>query len=82
MPWSPIGGSRGLREGEALEAAARDNHATLAQLALAWLLHRSSVMLPIPGTSSVAHLEENVAAAALTLTPTEWQKIDALANRA
>jgi len=82
MPWSPIGGSRGLREGEALEAAARDNHATVAQLALAWLLHRSSVMLPIPGTSSVAHLEENVAAAALTLTPTEWQKIDALGNRA
>ena len=82
MPWSPIGGSRGLREGEALEAAARDNHATVAQLALAWLLHRSSVMLPIPGTSSVAHLEENVAAAALTLTPTEWQKIDALAARA
>ena len=82
MPWSPIGGKRGLREGEALEAAARDNHATVAQLALAWLLHRSSVMLPIPGTSSVAHLEENVAAAALTLTPAEWQKIDALANRA
>jgi pyridoxine 4-dehydrogenase len=82
MPWSPIGGSRGLREGEALEAAARDNHATVAQLALAWLLRRSPVMLPIPGTSSVAHLEENVAAAALTLTPADWQKIDALANGA
>jgi aryl-alcohol dehydrogenase-like predicted oxidoreductase len=39
-------------------------------------------MLPIPGTSSVAHLEENVAAAALTLTPAEWKKIDALADRA
>ena len=82
MPWSPIGGSRGLREGEALEAAAKDHHTSAVQLALAWLLHRSPVMLPIPGTSSVAHLEENVAAAALTLTPTEWQRIDALANRA
>jgi len=82
MPWSPIGGSRGLREGEALEAAAKDYHTSAVQLALAWLLHRSPVMLPIPGTSSVAHLEENVAAAALTLTPTEWQRIDALANRA
>src|SRR6266576_4673161 len=81
MPWSPIGGSRGLREGEALEAASKDYHTSVIQLALAWLLHRSPVMLPIPGTSSVAHLEENVAAAALTLTPTEWQRIDALANR-
>ena len=82
MPWSPIGGNRGLREGEALEAAAKDYHTSVIQLALAWLLHRSPAMLPIPGTSSVAHLEENVAAAALTLTPTEWQRIDALANRA
>jgi aryl-alcohol dehydrogenase-like predicted oxidoreductase len=82
MPWSPIGGSRGLREGGALEAAAKDNHATVAQLALAWLLHRSPVMLPIPGTSSAAHLEENVAAATISLTPAEWQKIDALAARA
>ena len=82
MPWSPIGGSRGLREREPLEAAARDNHATVAQLALAWLLHRSPVMLPIPGTSSVAHLEENVAAATISLTSAEWQKIDALANQA
>jgi aryl-alcohol dehydrogenase-like predicted oxidoreductase len=82
MPWSPIGGSRGLREGEALETAVRDYHTSVIQLALAWLLHRSPVMLPIPGTSSVAHLEENVAAATITLTPADWQKIDALANRA
>src|SRR5207253_173670 len=82
MPWSPIGGSRGLREGEALEAAAKDHHTSAVQLALAWLLHRSAVMLPIPGTSSVAHLEENVAAATISLTPAEWQKIDSLADRA
>jgi aryl-alcohol dehydrogenase-like predicted oxidoreductase len=82
MPWSPIGGKRGLQQGDKLEAAAKDNHTTVVQLALAWLLHRSPVMLPIPGTSSVAHLEENVAAAKLNLTPAEWQKIDALADRA
>jgi pyridoxine 4-dehydrogenase len=82
MPWSPIGGNRGLQHGDALETAAKDYHTSVVQLALAWLLHRSRVMLPIPGTSSVAHLEENVAAAALTLTPAEWKKIDALADRA
>ena len=82
MPWSPIGGNRGLREGEALEAAAKDYHTSVIQLALAWLLHRSPAMLPIPGTSSLAHLEENIAAAALTLTPAEWQRIDAMAARA
>jgi len=81
MPWSPIGGNRGLQHGDALEAAAKDYHTSVVQLALAWLLHRSPVMLPIPGTSSVAHLEENVAAAALTLTPAEWKKIDALVDQ-
>ena len=82
MPWSPIGGSRGLRNGAALEAAAKDNHVTLVQLALAWLLHRSPVMLPIPGTSSIPHLEENMAAAKLSLDPAEWKKIDQLAGQA
>ena len=80
MPWSPIGGSRGLKTGDALEAAAKTHGVTVVQLALAWLLHRSAVMLPIPGTSSVAHLEENVAAAKLKLTPEEWKAIDALAG--
>ena len=79
MPWSPIGGSRGLKTGDALEAAAKTHGVTVVQLALAWLLHRSAVMLPIPGTSSVAHLEENVAAAKLKLTPEEWKAIAALA---
>ena len=79
MPWSPIGGNRGLKN-NALEAAARDYHASVVQLALAWLLHRSPAMLPIPGTSSVAHLEENMAAAKLTLTAEDWKRLDALAS--
>ena len=79
MPWSPIGGNRGLKD-NALEAAARDYHASVVQLALAWLLHRSAAMLPIPGTSSVAHLEENMAAAKLKLTAEDWKRIDALAS--
>ena len=79
MPWSPIGGSRGLHD-SALEAAAKDYHASPIQIALAWLLHRSSVMLPIPGTSSLAHLEENMAAAKLKLSADDWKRIDALAT--
>src|SRR3989441_1522728 len=77
MPWSPIGGNRGLHD-NALETAAKDYHASVVQLALAWLLHRSPVMLPIPGTSSVAHLEENMAAAKLKLSSAEWKAIDKL----
>jgi len=61
-------------------AAAKNHGVTVVQLALAWLLHRSPVMLPIPGTSSVAHLEENVAAEKLKLTAEEWKAIDALAG--
>ena len=79
MPWSPIGGNRGLKD-NALEAAARDYHASVVQLALVWLLHRSPAMLPIPGTSSVAHLEENIAAAKLQLTDEDWKRVDALAG--
>jgi pyridoxine 4-dehydrogenase len=79
MPWGPIGGRRGLHD-NALEAAAKDYHASTVQLALAWLLHHSRVMLPIPGTSSLAHLEENMAAAKLMLTPDDWKRIDALAT--
>src|ERR1700730_1031470 len=75
MPWSPIGGNRGLHD-NALETAAKDYHVSVVQLALAWLLHRSPVMLPIPGTSSVAHLEENLAAAKLKLSSAEWEKIE------
>jgi pyridoxine 4-dehydrogenase len=67
IPWAPVGSG----DVSALAAAAERHGVTPSQLALAWLLHRSPVMLPIPGTSSVAHLEENVAAATIELTPDE-----------
>jgi pyridoxine 4-dehydrogenase len=61
-------------------AEAKRHNVTVAQLALAWLLQKSPVMLPIPGTSSIAHLEENMAAAKLQLTPNDWKRIDDLAR--
>src|SRR5438552_16162423 len=75
MPWSPIGGNRGLKD-NALEAAAKDYHASVVQLALAWLLHRSPAILPIPGTSSVAHLEENTAAGKPPVVAEGWNCVD------
>jgi pyridoxine 4-dehydrogenase len=78
LPWFPIGGGGGLKPENALDRAAKDHGVSVVQIALAWLLERSPVMLPIPGTSSLAHLDENVAAAKLKLTPEEWQAIDAL----
>jgi pyridoxine 4-dehydrogenase len=80
MPWSPIGGNRGLKSGEALEAVAKAHGISMIQLALAWLLHRSRVMLPIPGTSSLPHLEEDLAAAKVKLSPADWKQIDDLAK--
>jgi pyridoxine 4-dehydrogenase len=80
LPWFPIGGGRGLKRENPLEKAAKDHGVSAVQVALAWLLERSPVMLPIPGTSSVPHLEENIAAAKLILTPEEWKAIDALAS--
>jgi len=79
MPWFPIGGGKGLQPENALETAAKDHGTSPIQIALVWLLERSPVMLPIPGTASIAHLEENVAAAKIKLTPAEWKAIDALA---
>jgi aryl-alcohol dehydrogenase-like predicted oxidoreductase len=66
----------------ALEKVAKDHGITIYQLGLAWLLHRSPVMLPIPGTSSVAHLEENMAAQNVKFSANEWRTIDTLAERA
>src|SRR5205807_2291528 len=71
-------GGIGLKSGAALDAIAKANSASVYHLSIAWLLQRSPVMLPIPGTSKIAHLEENVAAAKLKLTPEEWKTIDAL----
>src|SRR3954471_2090323 len=74
MPWAPVGGMRGVQS-SALEAMAKTKNATVYQLAIAWLLQRSPVILPIPGTSSVKHLEENVAAAQVKLTPEEMKTL-------
>src|SRR6266403_1340341 len=84
IPWAPIGGSgtRALsKAGAALEAEAKRHNVSVVQLALAWLLQKSPVMLPIPGTSSLAHLEENMAAEKLLLSPDEWKKIEDLARK-
>jgi aryl-alcohol dehydrogenase-like predicted oxidoreductase len=72
IPWFPLAVGDLAREGSALAEAARRHDASPGQLALAWLLHRSPVMLPIPGTSRVAHLEDNVAAAGIRLTDEEF----------
>ena len=80
LPWFPIGGGGGLKPENPLNTAATAHEVSVYQIALAWLLARSPVMLPIPGTSSLAHLEENVAAAKLKLTPEEWKAIDSLAG--
>src|SRR4026209_2464768 len=84
IPWAPIGGGRNpsLRKtGNVLEAEAKRHNVSVVQLALAWLLQKSPVMLPIPGTSSLAHLDENVAAEKLQLSPDEWKKIEDLARK-
>lgn len=78
LPWFPIGGGGGLKPENPLNAAAKAHGVSVVQIALVWLLERSPVILPIPGTSSLAHLEENVAAAKLKLTPEEWKAIDAI----
>ncbi len=80
LPWFPIGGGGGLKPENPVNLAAKAHGVSVYQVALAWLLARSLVMLPIPGTSSLAHLEDNVAAAKLKLTPEEWKAIDAIAG--
>src|SRR3954470_22406285 len=73
IPWFPLGA--GKVAGDVLNEIAQAHHATPKQVALAWLLRRSPIMLPIPGTSSVEHLEENVAAASLKLTDEEYESL-------
>ena len=76
IPWFPLGAGKLAREGSVLDRVAKRLGATPAQVALAWVLKRSPAMLPIPGTSRVAHLEENVAAATLELTDEEFSELD------
>jgi pyridoxine 4-dehydrogenase len=73
IPWYPLGA--GKVAGEVLDRIARAHSASPTQIALAWLLHRSPIMLPIPGTSSIEHLEQNVAAASLRLTDEDYQTL-------
>jgi aryl-alcohol dehydrogenase-like predicted oxidoreductase len=76
IPWYPLAAGDLAKPGGALDQVAKAHGATQGQVALAWLLQRSPVMLPIPGTGSVAHLEENVGAAAITLTDAEFAALE------
>lgn len=75
IPWFPIGGGLLTGSDGALRDVADEHDATTAQVAIAWLLHRSPAMLPIPGTASVAHLEQNVTAASLRLSDQQYQRL-------
>ena len=76
IPWFPLNAGELARKGSTLDAVARVHKASPGQIALAWLLMRSPVMLPIPGTGKVAHLEENVGAAAIKLSEEEFSELD------
>ena len=78
IPWFPLSTGKLATDGGPLTEMAERHHATPAQIALAWLLYHSPVMLPIPGTASVAHLEENVRAALIELTADEVRALDEL----
>jgi pyridoxine 4-dehydrogenase len=77
IPWFPLATGELSKPGGPLAKIAEEKGATPSQLALAWLLRRSPVMLPIPGTSSVAHLEDNMAAASIELTDDEYAALEA-----
>lgn len=77
IPWSPLASGNLAKSGSLLEKLAKEHDASPSQLALAWMLKRSPVMLPIPGTSKVAHLEQNVAAAGIALTDEQFSALDA-----
>jgi aryl-alcohol dehydrogenase-like predicted oxidoreductase len=76
IPWFPVAAGKLAQPGGKLDQLAKKHKATVSQISLAWLLHRSPVMLPIPGTSSVAHLEENLKAAEIKLSKAEMQEIE------
>ncbi len=80
LPWFPLGTGKLARPGGVLDDSAREHGATPAQVALAWLLAHSPATVPIPGTSSIAHFDENVAAAQLELTDDELDALDAIAS--
>ncbi len=75
IPWFPLGSGKLSRRGGPLDTVARDVGATVSQVCLAWLLRRSPVMVPIPGTSSVDHLEENGAASRISLSDEQYETL-------
>jgi len=77
IPWFPVAAGKLAQPGGVLDSAAKKHDATVSQLSLAWLLQHSPVILPIPGTSSIAHLEENMKSAEVTLSDAEWAEIEA-----
>ena len=79
IPWAPVSAGELARPGGPVDAIARRLGATPAQVALAWVLQASPVMLPIPGTGSVEHLEDNLGAATLTLPADAVAELDAAA---
>ncbi len=79
LPWGPLAQNR--KANDAIEKIAADRHTSTAVVSLAWLLRRSPVMLPIPGTSSVRHVEENISAAAFHLTDAEFAELNAVVPR-
>ena len=76
IPWYPLAAGDLTKEGSALSRIAKAHKATPSQVAIAWLLQRSPVILPIPGTSKVKHLEENVAAAGIQLSKEEMTELN------
>jgi aryl-alcohol dehydrogenase-like predicted oxidoreductase len=80
IPWNPLAVGKLATAGSPLQTFAAQKGVTPSQVALAWLLRRSPVMLPIPGTSTVAHLEDNIAAAEVTLSDEEFQQLQDAAN--
>jgi pyridoxine 4-dehydrogenase len=80
IPWFPVAAGKLAQPGGKLDELAKKHGASVSQLSLAWLLHRSPVVLPIPGTSSVEHLEENVKAADVNLSDAEWKELEEAAK--
>jgi pyridoxine 4-dehydrogenase len=80
IPWFPVAGGKLTKPGGKLDEVSKRHGVSISQLSLAWLLQKSPVILPIPGTSSVAHVEENIAAAGVTLSESEWAEIESAAR--
>ncbi len=76
IPWFPVAAGKLAEPNGPLANFAKQHRVSVVQLSLAWLLHRSPVMLPIPGTSSVKHLEENIGAAAVKLSDQDWRQVE------